>query len=88
MYVGRALPGVEPRPIDARHCWVTEVPWSPDGIAAWEADGLLFVAGNNLFKHAPALGRALARAALGDGLTPTLSPQSKLGADVFTAARG
>ena len=87
-YVGRALPGVEPRPIDARHCWVTEVPWSPDGIAAWEADGLLFVAGNNLFKHAPALGRALARAALGDGLTPTLSPQSKLGADVFTAARG
>ena len=87
-YVGRALPGVEPRPIDARHCWVTEVPWSPDGIAAWEADGLLFVAGDNLFKHAPVLGRALARAALGDGLTPTLSPQSKLGADVFRAAGG
>jgi sarcosine oxidase len=87
-YVGRALPGVEPRPVDARHCWVTEVPWSPDGIAAWEADGLLFVAGNNLFKHAPALGRALARAALGDGLTAALRPQSKLGAAVFRATGG
>jgi len=85
-YVARALPGVEPRPIDARHCWVTEVPWSPDGIAAWEAGGLLFVAGNNLFKHAPALGRALARAALSDGLTATLRPQAKLGATVFSAA--
>jgi sarcosine oxidase len=84
-YVGRALPGLEPRPVDARHCWVTEVPWSPDGIAVWEAGGLLFVAGNNLFKHAPALGRALARAALGDGLTQTLRPQSKLGAEVFRA---
>src|SRR5918996_688568 len=51
-YVARALPGVEPRPIDARHCWVTEVAWSADGIAAWESGGMLFVAGNNLFKHA------------------------------------
>jgi sarcosine oxidase len=73
---------------NARHCWITEVPWSPDGIAACEADGVLFVAGNNLFKHAPALGRALARAALGDGLMATLRPQSKLGADVFRAAGG
>jgi sarcosine oxidase len=51
-------------------------------------EGLLFVAGNNLFKHAPALGRALARAAIGDGLTATLRPQSKLGATVFGAASG
>jgi sarcosine oxidase len=79
-YVGRALPGVEPWPIGARHCWVTEVPWSPDGVAVWEAGAILFVAGNNLFKHAPALGRALARAAVGDGLIATLRPQSKLGA--------
>jgi sarcosine oxidase len=87
-YVGRALPGVEPSPVEARHCWVTEVPWSPDGIAVWEAGGLLFVAGNNLFKHAPALGRALARAAIGDGLTAILRPQAKLGATVFRAAGG
>jgi sarcosine oxidase len=87
-YVGRALPGLEPRPLDARHCWVTELPWSPDGIAVWQADGLHVVAGNNLFKHAPVLGRALARAALGDGLAPQLHPQAKLGADLVAASRG
>jgi hypothetical protein len=54
----------------------------------WQADGLLVIAGNNLFKHAPALGRALARAALGDGLAPNLPPQAKLGADILTASRG
>jgi sarcosine oxidase len=87
-YVGRALPGLEPRPFDARHCWVTELPWSPDGIAVWQADGLHIVAGNNLFKHAPVLGLALARAALGDGLAPHLHPQAKLGADIVATSRG
>ena len=87
-YVARALPGLEPRPVDARHCWVTGLPWSDDGIAAWEAGALLLVAGNNLFKHAPALGRALARAALGDGLEPNLHPQAKLGAELFAAISG
>jgi sarcosine oxidase len=86
-YVERALPGLEPRVIDSRHCWVTELPWSRDGIAVWEADGLLVVAGNNLFKHAPALGRALARAALGDDLDPRLRPQAKLGAEILGATR-
>jgi sarcosine oxidase len=79
-YVARALPGVEPQATGARHCWVTEVPWSADGIGAWEAGPLLFVAGNNLFKHAPRLGRALAAAAAGDGLEEILRPESKLGA--------
>ena len=84
-YVGRSLPGLEPRPVGSRHCWVTELPWSPDGIAVWEAGALVFVAGNNLFKHAPALGRALARAALGERLAPVLHPQAKLGAATATA---
>jgi sarcosine oxidase len=79
-YVEQALPGLDPDPIDIRHCWVTEVPWSPDGFAVWEVGNLLAVAGNNLFKHAPALGRALAAAALGEGLAPALRPQAKLGA--------
>jgi sarcosine oxidase len=69
-------------PVEPRHCWVTELPWGEDGIAAWEVDGLLVVAGNNLFKHAPALGRALARAALGEGLKPDLRPEAQLGADI------
>ncbi len=87
-YVERALPGLDPRPIDVRHCWVTELPWHEDGFAAWELDGLLIAAGNNLFKHAPAVGQALARAALGDGLAPALHPEAKLGAELFDSGSG
>jgi sarcosine oxidase len=79
-YVTRALPGLAPEPVGVRHCWVTELPWSADGIGVYESGGLLFVAGNNLFKHAPALGRRLARAALGEGLDDELRPAAKLGA--------
>lgn len=86
-YVARALPGLDPEPVDARHCWVTELPWSPDGFAAWELGGLLILAGNHLFKHAPALGRALARAALGQGLAPSLHPEARLGAEQFASIR-
>lgn len=79
-HVERALPGLDPRPVDVRHCWVTELPWGPDGLAVWEAGGILFVAGHNLFKHAPALGRALAAAATGDRLAGELEPGAQLGA--------
>ena len=65
-YVAEALPGLEPRPVEARTCWVTGLPWGHDGLAVWEAGALRFVAGNNLFKHAPALGRRIAADALGE----------------------
>jgi sarcosine oxidase len=78
-YVTRALPGLDPHPVGYVHCWVTELPWSHDAVAVWEADEILFPAGNNLFKHAPALGRALARAALGEPLAEPLRPESTLG---------
>jgi sarcosine oxidase len=58
-----------------------------DGFAAWELGGLLILAGNHLFKHAPALGRALAKAALGDGLAPQLHPEARLGAELFDSVR-
>jgi hypothetical protein len=45
----------------------------------WEADGILFVAGNNLFKHAPRLARAVATAALGEELPDELRPAAMLG---------
>ena len=86
-YVERALPGLDPEPVDVRHCWVTELPWHEDGFAAWELGNLLILAGNHLFKHAPALGQALARAALGEGLTPQLHPEAKLGAELFESVR-
>jgi sarcosine oxidase len=78
-YVARALPGLDPEPRQFVHCWVTDLPWSEDGVAVWKADRILFVAGHNLFKHAPSLGRALARAATGDGLAAELTPEARLG---------
>ena len=44
---------------------MTELPWGHDAIAVWEAGAVQFVAGNNLFKHAPALGHRLAAGAIG-----------------------
>ncbi|MGW0230842.1 NAD(P)/FAD-dependent oxidoreductase [Actinopolymorpha singaporensis] len=84
-YVREALPGLDPDPLGHVHCWTTELPWGPDGLAVWRAgpEGpagqVLFVAGNNLFKHAPALGRALARAAVGEELAADLRPEARLG---------
>jgi sarcosine oxidase len=48
-------------------------------MAVWEADGILFPAGHNLFKQAPGLGRALAGAALGEPLPADLRPEALLG---------
>lgn len=78
-YVARALPRLDPEPVGYRHCWTTELPWSSDGVAVWETDSMFFVAGHNLFKHAPALGEALAEAALGGGLWSDLRPENRLG---------
>jgi sarcosine oxidase len=78
-YVEKALPGLVPEPVELRHCWVTELPWGSDGVAVWESNGIFFVAGHNLFKQAPGLGRALARAALGQALPDELRPAAELG---------
>ncbi|OLT40923.1 amino acid oxidase [Serinicoccus sp. CNJ-927] len=78
-YVARALPGLDPEPREFVHCWVTELPWSEDGVAVWEAGSIFFVAGHNLFKQAPALGRALAQAATGGGLAAELKSEARLG---------
>lgn len=80
-YVQRALPGLKQRPSEVRHCWLTQLPWGIDALAVYEHRSLLAVAGNNLFKHAPALGRALAAAALGEELAADLRPHARLGAD-------
>jgi sarcosine oxidase len=78
-YVERALPGLVPEPVGHRHCWITRLPWADDAFAAWEAGPLLFVAGHNLYKHAPALGESLADRALGADLDPDLAPAARLG---------
>jgi sarcosine oxidase len=78
-YVARALPGLDPAPVDVRHCWVTTLPWGEDGVGVWERDGVLFPAGHNLWKQAPALGARLAAALTGEALHPDLRPDSRLG---------
>jgi glycine/D-amino acid oxidase-like deaminating enzyme len=67
-------------PVGYRHCWVTRVPWSDDGFAAWQRDGLVFLAGHNLFKQAPAIGRAVARLAVGEQPEVDVAPECRLGA--------
>jgi sarcosine oxidase len=79
-YVRRALAGLDPEPVGYRHCWVTTLPWHEDAIGVWEAERTLFAVGGNLFKHAPALGRALAQAVVGERLDPGLRPAARLGA--------
>jgi sarcosine oxidase len=79
-YVARALPGLERLPFEARHCWITTLPWSADGFAVWEAGGAVFLAGDRMFKHAPLIGRMLADAVLDGRLAPELEPEARLGA--------
>ncbi len=79
-YVREALPGLDPDPVDVRHCFTTELPWGEDGMAVWEHDGVFFPAGHNLFKQAPGLGRKLAAAACGEELADELRPAARLGA--------
>jgi sarcosine oxidase len=74
-WVARSLPGLEPVPVGVRHCWATTLPWGPDGMAVWEAGRARFIAGGNLFKHAPWLGRSLA----GEELPSELAPSAQLG---------
>jgi sarcosine oxidase len=78
-YVARALPGLEPEPVQVRHCWITELAWGHDAFAVWRAGGATFLVGHNLFKHAPALGRALAAQALGEEPGISLRPDDRLG---------
>lgn len=78
--VEKALPRLEAEPVEHLHCWVTALPWSDDGVGVWEHEGIHFLAGHNLFKLAPVLGRELAAAVTGEGLAEALRADSKLGA--------
>jgi sarcosine oxidase len=78
-YVREALPGLEPAPVHDVTCWVTRLPWGSDGVAAWKTDGITTIAGNNLFKHAPALGELLADVVCTGDVPEILRPESELG---------
>jgi sarcosine oxidase len=78
-YAETMLPGLDPTRAQARHCWVTELEWGADAFALWPAGGAHFLVGQNLFKHAPTIGDALAAVALGEPPAIDLSPAARLG---------
>lgn len=78
-YVERAMPGLDPDPIGWVNCWVTRLPWGSDAVAGYTDGANLFIAGNNLFKHAPALGELLAAAAQEHDFPADLSHSRRLG---------
>jgi sarcosine oxidase len=78
-YARAMLPGLDPAQPRARHCWVTELEWGADAFALWTAGGAHFFLGQNLFKHAPAIGEALAATALGEPAAIDLTPEVRLG---------
>jgi sarcosine oxidase len=65
-YVREALPGLDPEPVGVRLCVPTELPDGPDRFEVWRSGPVLAVAGDNLFKFGPWLGRMLAAAACGE----------------------
>jgi len=75
-YVERALPGLDPEPIEARPCWVSLLPWHGDAFAAWQTGAVTAFAGHNLFKLAPLLGQRLADAVRSGSVPAVLSPPS------------
>lgn len=78
-YVERAMPGLDPEPIAWVNCWVTRLPWGSDAVACYTDGTNLFIAGNNLFKHAPALGELLAAAAQEQNFPAKLTDSRRLG---------
>ncbi len=78
-YVARALPGLDPEPLQPISCWITTLPWGDDGVAIWQADHIFVLAGHNLFKHAPVLGETLARSVTAGSVPELFRPESMLG---------
>jgi sarcosine oxidase len=73
-YAERAFPGLDPEPVGLRVCVTTGLPWHRDAFACWTVGPVTLFAGNNLFKHAPALGRLLAEAVTSGRIPPLLAP--------------
>jgi sarcosine oxidase len=73
------LPGLDLSGAVPFQRWVTELPWSPDGLAIWQSGDSYFIAGHNLFKLAPVLGKVLAES-VSEGRVPEgFRPEDRLG---------
>lgn len=78
-YISKAMPGLDLSGAVPFQRWVTELPWSPDGLAIWQSGDSYFLAGHNLFKLAPVLGKVLAES-VSEGTVPEgFRPEDRLG---------
>lgn len=67
-YAEQALPGLDPAPAELRLCLSSSLPGRDDNFRVWSSGSVHALAGDNLFKFGPLLGRRLAGAAFGEGL--------------------
>ena len=67
-YARRALPGLDPESVGVRLCLTTGLSEQHDDFRLWRTGAALVLAGDNLFKFAPLLGRVLAGAAAGENV--------------------
>lgn len=86
-YVDAALPGLDRSRAVLFARRITELPWSPDGLAIWKRGEAYFVAGHNLFKFAPTLGKVLARSVEAGRVEPGFRPEDQLGRPLLDASR-
>jgi sarcosine oxidase len=77
-YARRALPGLDPDPYDVRLCLSTGLSEEHDDFRLWRAGSALVLAGDNMFKFAPLLGRVLAGAAAGEEVPDWLEAEVAL----------
>jgi sarcosine oxidase len=85
-YASRALGGLLPEVASFRLCHTTKLGEEKDAFAVWAADDVVAIAGNNLFKFAPALGRVLADAVVKNEVPASVPDGNEIGSDSRTVA--
>jgi sarcosine oxidase len=80
-YVSQGLGGLLPEVVSLRLCHTTKLGEEKDAFAVWALDGVVAIAGNNLFKFAPALGRVLADVAVRNEVPSSVPDGNEIGSD-------
>jgi sarcosine oxidase len=78
-YVSQSLGCLHPEVASLRLCHTTKLGDQKDAFAVWAADDIVAIAGNNLFKFAPVLGRVLADAAVKNEVPSSVPDGNEIG---------
>ncbi|MDQ2700466.1 MAG: FAD-binding oxidoreductase [Actinomycetota bacterium] len=81
-WVRKSMPGLDPERGEGLTCWLTRLPWAPDGLAIWQKGPTFHVVGNNLFKLAPVVAEKMVESALEGSVPELLRPEARLGSPV------